>query len=240
MEISRRIGRFKRDRAVIALLVFAAIVFAGRAWLRDHPQHDPWAPLDLRDPPGWATQRKLAALRDDPGECRVVLGRSEIAFTVLEPAGAGDCRREDRTTLSDLPMAPASPPTTCAVAAGLELWIRQTVQPAASELLESPVARIEHLGAYSCRRIGGEEGGRWSEHATGNAIDIAAFVLEDGRRIAVIEDWRGEHPEARFLQRVRDGACGIFGTVLSPDYNEAHRDHLHFDQAARSFGAFCR
>lgn len=240
MEISRRIGRFRRDRAALALLAIAALFLAGRAWLRDHPQHDPWAPLDLRDPPGWATQRKLAALRGEPGECRAVLGRSEIAFTVLEPAGTGDCRREDRTVLSDFPLAPASPPTTCAVAAGLELWLDRTVQPAASELLGSRVARIEQLGAYSCRRIGGGEGGRWSEHATGNAIDIAAFVLEDGRRISVVGDWRGERPEAGFLHRVRDGACDIFGTVLSPDYNEAHRDHLHFDQAVRGFGSFCR
>jgi hypothetical protein len=32
---------------------------------------------------------------------------------------------------------------------------------------------------------------------------------------------------------VRNGACQLFATVLSPDYNEAHRDHLHFDQAER-------
>jgi hypothetical protein len=240
MDISRTIGRFRRDRAVIALLVLAALFFAGRAWLRDHPQHNPWAPLDLRDPPGWATQRKLAALRGDPGECRAVLERSEVAFAMLDPAGVGDCRREDRTVLSDFPLAPSVPPTTCAVGAALKLWLDRAVQPAARELLGSPVTRIEHLGAYSCRRIGGGEGGRWSEHATGNAIDIAAFVLEDGRRIAVVEDWPGERPEARFLHRVRDDACAIFGTVLSPDYNEAHRDHLHFDQAARGFGSFCR
>jgi hypothetical protein len=52
----------------------------------------------------------------------------------------------------------------------------------------------------------------------------------------VVADWRGEGPEARFLREVRDGACGLFATVLSPDYNAAHRDHLHFDQAER--GAF--
>ena len=114
------------------------------------------------------------------------------------------------------------------------------MQPAAAELLGSRVERIEQIGAYSCRRIGGGESGRWSEHATGNAIDIAAFVLEDGQRIAVVGDWRGERPEGRFLHRVRDGACEIFGTVLSPDYNEAHRDHLHLDQAARGFGSYCR
>lgn len=240
MEISRTIGRFRRDRAVILLLVVAAVLLAGRAWLRDHPQHNPWAPLDLRDPPGWATQKKLAALRADPAECRAVLERSEVAFAVLDAAGEGECRRTDRTTLPGFPLAPRSPPTTCAVAAGLELWLDRAVQPAAAELLGSRVERIEQIGAYSCRRIGGGESGRWSEHATGNAIDIAAFVLEDGQRIAVVGDWRGEQPEARFLHRVRDGACEIFGTVLSPDYNEAHRDHLHLDQAARGFGSYCR
>ena len=57
-----RIGRF--DRWAIALFVIAGIALAARGWLADHPQHNPWAPLDLRDPPGWATQRKLkAALR---------------------------------------------------------------------------------------------------------------------------------------------------------------------------------
>lgn len=240
MEISRRIGRFRGDRAIAALLVLAALFVTARAWLHDHPQHDPWAPLDLRDPPGWATQSKLAVLRSDPLECRAVLERSEVAFVTLAPAGEAECRREDRAILSDFPLAPRPPPTTCAVAAALELWLTQKVQPAAAELLGSPVAGIEHLGAYSCRRIGNGEGGRWSEHATGNAIDIAAFLTEDGRRISVLGDWKKVTTEARFLHRVRNDACEIFGTVLSPDYNAAHRDHLHFDQAARGFGSFCR
>ena len=230
----------KIDRPALWVLIAAGVLLAGRSWLRDHPQHNPWAPLDLRDPPGWATQSKIAALRNDPAECRAVLERSGVAFAVLDPVGEGECRREDRAVLSDFPLAPRPPPTTCAIAAGLELWLSQKVQPAAAELLGSRVARIEHLGAYSCRRISGGDGGRWSEHATGNAIDIAAFVMEDGRRINVLGDWEGDEVEARFLHRIRDGACDMFGTVLSPDYNDAHRDHLHFDQAARSFGSFCR
>ena len=112
--------------------------------------------------------------------------------------------------------------------------------PAATALLGSRITRIEHYGAFSCRRLYGRSEGRWSEHATGNAIDIAAFVLADGRRITVREDWMGEGARARFLHRVRDGACRVFGTVLSPDYNAAHSDHLHLDQAARGFGGVCR
>ena len=231
------------DKPALVLLMLAALFLATRAWLHDHPQHNPWAPLDLRDPPGWATQQKLAALRDDPADCRAVLERSEVTFTALDPAGEGACFRPDRTVLPGLPLAPARPPVTCALGAALELWLTREVQPAAEELLGSPITRIEHFGAYSCRRLYGREAGRWSEHATGNALDVAAFVLEDGQRIAVLRDWGGEGAEgdeAAFLRRVRDGACGIFGTVLSPDYNEAHRDHLHLDQAARGWGGFCR
>ena len=240
MRISRRIGKFRLDRWAIVFLLLGAAFVAGRAWLAEHPEHNPWAPLDLRDPPGWATERKISALRDDPGECRAVLERSGVAFAALDPAGEGACRREDRTRLADYPLAPDRPPTTCALAAALELWLRRGVEPAAAELLGSPLARIEHMGAFSCRRLYGRSEGRWSEHATGNAIDIGAFVLEDGRRIGVLADWSGEGEEAAFLRRARDEACRVFGTVLSPDYNAAHRDHLHLDQAARGFGGLCR
>jgi hypothetical protein len=228
------------DGWVITLFVAGALFLAARGWLAEHPQHDPWAPLDLRDPPGWATQRKLAALRRAPDECRAVLERSEVMFTALPAAGEGECRREDRTVLGENPLAPGAPPATCAVGAALVLWLRQGLDPAAEELLGSPLARVEHFGAYSCRRLYGRSEGRWSEHATGNAIDIAAFVLADGRRISVAEDWSGGDEEAAFLHLARDEACGVFGTVLSPDYNAAHADHLHLDQAARGFGGVCR
>lgn len=45
--------------------------------------------------------------------------------------------------------------------------------------------------------------------------------------------------EATFLKRLHKGACGVFGTVLGPEANEAHRDHFHFDLAARRRNAYC-
>ena len=240
MAFSRGIGRFRFDRMLLWLLLLAAAFVGGRGWLAEHPEHDPWAPLDLSDPPGWATQRKLAALRDDPAACRAVLERSGVAFAALPAAGEGQCRREDRTVLAEAPLSPSPPAATCAVGAAFELWLREGVQPAAEELLGSPVARLEHFGTYSCRRLYGRDSGPWSEHATGNAIDIGAFVLEDGRRISLAREWDGEGHEAAFLRRARDEACTVFGTVLSPDYNAAHADHLHLDQEARGFGGVCR
>ncbi|WP_226700529.1 extensin family protein [Qipengyuania gaetbuli] len=239
LTISRHIGKYIGDRRVILLLVAAALFVAGRSWLAAHPQHDPWAPLDLNDPVGWATEAKLRSLAGDVPQCRAVLERSGIEFTALPPEGEGACRREDRTQLADYPLSPDTPPTTCPVAIAMELWQRDALEPAAQEIFGAGIARIEHLGAYSCRRLYGREDGPWSQHATGNAIDIAGFVLTDGTRISVLGDWQGEGDKARFLRAVRDGACEAFGIVLSPDYNAAHADHLHLDMGARR-GGLCR
>ena len=233
-------------RWMIGLLLVAALVILGWRWIEGHPQHNPWAPLRLDDPPGWATRLKLARLRDDPAGCRGFLERSGIAFTALPPVGEGTCRREDRTILaadrrSGLDLRPRDAAATCAVNAGLALWLRHGVQPAAESVLGARVVRIQHYGTANCRRIGGGEQGTWSEHATGNAIDVAGFVLADGRRISVVKDWRGNSDEATFLHLVRDQGCKVFGTVLSPDYNAAHADHLHLDQAGSRRGwSFCR
>lgn len=225
-------------RAIFVLIMLTAAI-AGWQWLQSHPQHNPWAPLDLNDPPGWATRSKILNLREDVAECRAVLDRSDVAFTVLDPAGEGECARTDRTRLDDYPLAPDTPAVTCPVAAALEIWLRDSVGPAARDILGSDIARIEHFGAFSCRRINGSEQGQWSEHATANAIDIAGFVLEDGRQISVLRDWEGDGPKAQFLRTVRDRACAGFATVLSPEYNAAHADHFHFDQDDRWTGV-CR
>jgi hypothetical protein len=230
---------FRAARRALVALVPAVLAILGWQWLTAHPQHNPWAPLDLNDPPGMATAAKLARLRSDVTECRAVLARSAVAFTALPAAGEGACARPDRTRLGDYPLSPDTPPVTCPVAAALELWRRESVVPAARAILGSELARIEHLGAFSCRRMYGGEEGPWSEHATANAIDVAAFVLADGRRISVLADWEGAGPEARFLRTVRDGACNSFATVLSPEYNAAHADHFHLDQDDRWSGV-CR
>lgn len=238
-KINRKIGQFRKERRFIVFAILALVGFAGWSWLKAHPEHDPSAPFDLRHPVGWATAGKLAALKDNPAKCRAALERSEVRFAALEPIGSGQCALDDRTQLGDYPLSPDTPATTCAVAAGLELWRAKSLEPAAREILGSEIASIQHLGAFSCRRMYSDPDAPWSEHATANAIDIAGFTLADERTISVLRDWPGNSDEARFLREVRDGACGVFATVLSPDYNAAHADHFHFDQAGRWAGV-CR
>ncbi|GMN01610.1 extensin family protein [Erythrobacter sp. MTPC3] len=237
--ISRKIGKFRGDRRVIGLLALFAALIAAWSWLEAHPEDNPWAPLDLRHPIGMATAGKLAALKDDVELCRVTLERSEVEFRALEGTGNAACERPDRTQLDNYPLAPDTPSVTCPVAAALELWRTKSVAPAAQTIFGSELSRIEHLGAYSCRRLYGREEGAWSEHASANAIDISAFVLTDGTRISVLDDWDEGGDKARFLREVRGGACNVFATVLSPDYNAAHANHFHFDQQGRWSGV-CR
>ncbi|MBF7011660.1 extensin family protein [Novosphingobium resinovorum] len=235
------------DQFAFAVLLAASFVLVGLAWLHDHPEHDPRAPLTLAEPDGWATGRKFAALRSSRAVCRAFLDSAGVNAPALPGAGNGACLRDDRQVLGaparlGTLLRPQGGQATCAVDAGLARWIRHGVQPAAEAVFRQKVVRIEHLGTASCRRIGGGERGNWSEHATGNAIDIASFVLADGSRISVAKDWTGKDAAtSRFLHDVRDAACRSFSTVLSPDYNAAHADHLHLDQAKRAGGwSTCR
>jgi hypothetical protein len=221
---------------VLALLATAVLLATGYA--RRHPEDLPWTELDLTRPMGMFTGRKLAALRDEPGRCPALLNAAGVTHRGLAPRQDGpNCafseavRLEPRGSRSIAIQPEAA--MSCPVAAALALWEWHVVQPAAQRHLGQRVAAIDHLGTYSCRRVNNRPEGDWSEHATANAIDVAAFRLEDGRRVSVLHGWTGGNAEAAFLREVRDGACRIFATVLSPEYNEAHRDHLHFDQAAR-------
>ncbi len=47
-------------------------------------------------------------------------------------------------------------------------------------------------------------------------------------------------PKARFLRDVHKRACKIFGTVLGPEANNAHRNHFHVDLAPRKYRNYCR
>jgi hypothetical protein len=225
---------------VIAILIVLSAIgyLAGRDYVRRHPQNVPWTRLDLTDPVGMFTRQKLTRLANEPAQCRTLLDGAGSADVAMPPFRATpQCGYDDgmRLVPSDgrVAFAPAGLVTSCPVAASLLLFERQVLQPAAARHLGARVDRIEHAGSYSCRRLYGRSEGPFSEHATADAVDITGFRLDDGRIVSVLDDWPDDSREAVFLRDVRDGACELFATVLSPDYNDAHRDHLHLDHAMR-------
>ena len=222
-------------RILLALIVAAAFVGAwavhsGR--IPVPPHWNPWAPLNVAEPPNWLTGYKLQRTAADPALCSAALAASTLEHTAVLDNDPGDgCGWTDAVRVDDARFAPAFT-LSCHAALSLMLWERHALQPAAQAHFGQPVARIEHLGSYACRNVrgAGGEGERRSQHATANAFDVAGFRLGNGRRIGLVNHWNSDGAEGRFLREVRDGACRFFKGTLGPDYNAAHRDHFHLDQ----------
>ena len=191
------------------------------------------------DPPA---ERRSAAGEPsrDTLQCHVDLRKEEIEFRVLpDRVFDGGCSALGAVQLKDI----GTPVTnlgamTCPAARGLARWTREAVQSAALQWMKSRVARIESFGSYSCRPVNGVSGNRLSEHGRANAVDIAAFVFENGRRVTVLQGWNGEEEEVRrFLRAVHQAGCRRFDVGLGPDANALHRDHFHFDMGQ---SRYCR
>ncbi|WP_343061256.1 extensin family protein [Novosphingobium flavum] len=169
--------------------------------------------------------------RPEARACLADLGKSKAAFTPLPDQYFGaSCSALNAVKLTSLGGDGTSlavsnlGPVTCPLAQTFAAWARFGVDRAARQIMGAGLARIETMGSYNCRTVAGSD--RMSAHSTASAIDVAAFVLTDGRRITVRGDWSGGDNQARaFLQTVHESACKRFGTTLGPGYNAAHKDH---------------
>lgn len=221
---------------IAVLLPLVAI--CAMQWVRAHPEHWPGARFEFAHPRGWPTHRKLMAFVDEDDACFAAFDRAEAGYLRRPAMGEGACRASQRMILTGNSFAPTMRPANvapgCAVTAAMVLWNRDVVQPLARKHFGQKVVALENLGSYNCRKIAGQQA--LSEHSTANAIDISAFVLADGTRISLAGDWDDGDARSEYLHAVRDGSCGLFSTVLSPDYNAAHADHFHLDMAVRTMG----
>ena len=186
--------------------------------------------------------RPPAPVRDDAAtrQCLADLTRERIGHRLLEDRRFdGGCSALGAVQLLEI----GTPVTnigamTCPLARQFARWTREAVQPAASQWLGSPVRRIETFGSYACRPVNSRSGARLSEHAFANAVDVAAFVLADGRRVTVEHGWNGEDERVRrFLRSVHQAGCRRFSVGLGPDSDSYHSNHFHFDMGR---GPYCR
>jgi hypothetical protein len=190
---------------------------------------------------------------DKPGASRN-LGRNSSAPGSPAPNSAAPSTRPAYQRPPErpvtVPMGPRTPHTgsvgpveikpaatlACPIVSALDRWLVDSVQPAALRWFNTPVIEIRQISAYSCRGMNGQPGARISEHAFGNALDIAAFILADGRKITIKDGWRGTPEEQGFLRDVQGAACEQFTTVLAPGSNRFHYDHIHVDLMRRASG----
>lgn len=154
-----------------------------------------------------------------------------------EEAGCG-IRKPVKVTSID-GVALSTPATLdCDTAQALKTWVREGVKPAVGRL-GGGVASLRVVASYSCRSRNSQPGAKLSEHAKGKAVDVAAVTLNNGVSISVLKGWR-DPVQGKLLRRMHKAACGPFGTVLGPDADRYHQDHLHLDIARHRSGSYCR
>src|SRR5438552_16960161 len=201
----------------------------------------PGAPISLTAP-GVAVDEDDINLPPEgvPG-AREPIGRAPSPPTQAHPpAGAnyppprlGPARGNPVAAVGPVAVRPTAT-LACPIVSVLDRWLADSVQPAAQRWFGARVVEIKQISAYSCRGMNGNPSAHISEHAFGNALDIAAFMLADGRRITVKDGWRGTPEGQGFLHDVQAAACQQFSTVLAPGSNAYHYDHIHVDLMRRA------
>ncbi|MGE3246653.1 MAG: extensin family protein [Beijerinckiaceae bacterium] len=216
------------------LLVCAGVVASGLAGcgVVDRPERPAWRGAAERACLSQKLVKRSAYVTprpamDGPGMCGL-----DSPFYVTALAN-GSVKLHSRATLN------------CPMIAALDRWVSDVVQPAARARFGQPVVEISTMGSYGCRRRNHNPGSPLSEHAFGNALDIGAFTVGDGRKLKVVQHWRrGDPQEQAFMRETHAGACRYFRTVLGPGV-ALHDNHFHFDLAmhgntSRGLRRYCR
>lgn len=193
--------------------------------------------------PSQQTYFETEGLRAPEGSCSVRPSRIGLAEKIRNIDEGNGCEVRNAWKVQSLGSVGFSRPATldCGMAEPLNGWLEDAVQPAARRNFGERVAKVDVAASYACRPRNNQRGAKMSEHGYGNAIDISAFTLESGRKVTVLDGWRGPSDERGFLQQVHGAACGPFRTVLGPNADAAHRDHIHLDlQNRRNGSRYCR
>lgn len=195
---------------------------------------NPLAPVVLSEPDSWFLDWRLSELKHDANLCRTVLQAPAIQSVPVsdQPVKSG-CGWSNAVHVAGAGGARLSlNPVTCEMAAALAMWVEHAVQPAAIAAFGQRIQTMHALGTYACRNIIGNPLSRAfrSQHARANAVDIASFTLQDGTVISVLKNWNGSTAAGQFLHKVHLDSCRYFRVALSPNFNTAHQDHLHFDR----------
>ncbi|WP_370322054.1 extensin family protein [Oricola sp.] len=198
----------------------------------EQDEAEPPEPVD--PPPSPPDEAALAA-------CEAQLKSLGAVFERKDPIdGPGTCGMAASYKVSEIVRGITLAPDTqmrCATALATARWIDEVVLPAARVLGDDVrLTGIRQASTYACRSRNSQPDAKISEHAKGNAVDVATFSFEGHDPLSIKPDQRKGSREESFQMAVRAGACLHFTTVLGPGADAYHDDHLHLDLAKRRSG----
>jgi hypothetical protein len=179
------------------------------------------------------TDKASTEASPDDEKCLERLTQIGIRFEKHAAVKEKSCAIRNPVLVSALPNGVALQPSSlmaCTLAEGLSRWVGEVVGPEAETRFQAKPTKLHIATSYQCRDQ--RTGGKLSEHAFGNAVDVMSFEFDKHAALTI-----GAHadnsPEQSFQDTVRKRACEVFTTVLGPGSDAAHGDHLHVDMRAR-------
>ncbi|WP_411032965.1 extensin family protein [Shinella sp. BYT-45] len=178
---------------------------------------------------------------EEQAACRAALKEIGAAFDEAPAINDGKACGIDRPVLlKSLPGGVKVEPEAtlrCDTALQLARWMEGSVKPSLEAAMPGEaITGLSQASAYVCRNRNGAEDGKISEHAFGNAVDIAGFTLKSGKTLTVRPADKDATLEGAFQRAITEAACLYFTTVLDPGSDAAHQNHLHLDVKERRGG----
>ncbi len=184
-----------------------------------------------------STSSKKQENRIYQAACPILLN-GLIKAKKIPPVSEGECGERSPLEVTGFASFRLSSPATlnCRMATQIAGWVEE-VDAAARKHLGSGLSTIISSTSYLCRRRNNAPDGKISEHGFANALDVTGFKLQDGKTVTILDNWGpiGDGTaseitqEGEFLRQIRDQACKRFTTILGPESDTHHRDHLHLD-----------
>ncbi|HEY8126175.1 MAG TPA: extensin family protein [Methylocystis sp.] len=169
------------------------------------------------------------------GDCIAKLPAAGVAFEPAEaPTGGLDgCAIEAPVRLVSVTVGvrrvafDAKPLLACAFALQFSDYVKNLLAPLGAAMTGASLVAIDTGPGYECRGRNHDNEVKLSAHAKGLALDVAAFVFSDGRKIQI--DAQPDSQSIAYVKTLRTAACGWFTTILGPGTDAYHATHLHFD-----------
>ena len=213
-----------RTQAPRLCVALAILLEAGAAW---GGQATPGVAINTATP------------ADQIRQCLADLKAAEVEFQDLGSVTKEGCAVEGAIELDAVASPfgkvtfPGKPTLGCVFARQFTSFVRNAAAPLTFAYLRAKLTAIDTGAGLVCRTRYNAPGEKISEHAKGDAIDVTAFRLENGKALTVKDASASGEIDGVWIKTIRATGCGYFTTILGPGSNEAHKDHLHFDYEMR-------
>jgi hypothetical protein len=224
-------------RTYIALLLLSLIGFTlliaplappALAQAVQLPKERPDRPVPARKAP-----QKAAATKVYQTACPAIMDGALVG-KIKRPIMDGDCHVQSPYEIRALNLDGQSIKLSqkitlnCTMATAFLDWAKRLNEQAKAQA-NSKIKSIQVGTSYMCRRRNNQPTGKISEHGFANGLDVTGFTLQNGKAVKLPLAWQSDGADKHLMRTSHKIACQIFTTVLGPEANALHYDHLHFD-----------